>query len=249
VARVAALYDVHGNLPALRAVLADVRAAGADEIVVGGDVLPGPMPAECIAALLAAGLPTAFIRGNGDRLTLEEGAGIDTGLPSTVRDALRWTADRLDDDHRTVIRSWPATARMTVEGVGDVLFCHATPRDDSEIFTRETADARLRPALEGVDARTVVCGHTHMQFDRTVGGIRVVNAGSVGIPYGGAEACWLLLGPGIELRRTWYDVDAAAERIRASGYPMAEQLIADHLLHPKSEREMLDVFARVEMGR
>ena len=118
--------------------------------------------------------------------------------------------------------------RLHVRGLGDVLFCHGTPRSDVEIFTRLTAEERLFPAFEGVDAAVVVCGHTHMPFDRTVRGIRVVNAGSVGMPFGDPGAYWLLLGPDVSPRHQRYDLEAAAARIRASDYPQAEAFAAGH---------------------
>ena len=128
----------------------------------------------------------------------------------------------------------------------DVLFCHATPRSDTEIFTSLTPDDRLLPAFAGIDAALAVCGHTHMPFDRTVGGVRVVNAGSVGMPFGLPGADWLLLGPGVEPRHTDYDLEAAAARVRATAYPQAEEFAARSVLRPPSEDEALALFARAE---
>jgi len=99
----------------------------------------------------------------------------------------------------------------------------------------------------GVEARTVVCGHTHMQFDRRVGIVRVVNAGSVGMPFGNPGAYWLLLGPDVELRRTPYDYAAAADRIRSTAYPKAEEFAARNVLQPPSEQEILAAFSHSEL--
>jgi predicted phosphodiesterase len=129
-----------------------------------------------------------------------------------------------------------------------VLFCHATPRNDTEVFTRLTSEDRLIPVFEGRNAAVVVCGHTHMQFDRMIGTVRVVNAGSVGMPYGKPGAYWLLLGPDIHLRHTPYDLTQAAERIRATKYPQAQEFAEGNVLHPPSEAEVLDVFGRAELG-
>src|SRR5439155_23988438 len=118
---------------------------------------------------------------------------------------------------------------------GDVLFCHATPRNDVDVFTRLTPEERLLPIFAGAAANVVVCGHTHMQFDRTVGGVRVVNAGSVGMPYGEPGAYWLLLGPGIRLRHTSYDLEKAAARLRDTKYQQAEDFAATNVLRPPSE--------------
>jgi predicted phosphodiesterase len=241
--RVAALYDIHGNLPALEAVLLDVRAAGADEIVVGGDVVPGPMPRESLARLLDLDLPVHFIRGNGDREVI---APTDA-VPAAFHAAMRWNAEQLSPDDRRRLAGWPLTTRLEIAGVGAVLFCHATPRNDTDIFTRQTSDDRLRPIFATVDAALAVCGHTHMQFDRMLGAVRVVNAGSVGMPFGEPGAYWLLLGPQVELRRTGYDLEAAAARIRSTGYPQAEEFAARNVLQPPSEETMLAMFAPAEL--
>ena len=137
--------------------------------------------------------------------------------------------------------------RRKIPPLGQVLFCHATPRSDSEIFTRATPEETLRPVLDGSGAALVVCGHTHMQFDRKVGATRVVNAGSVGMPFGEPGAFWLLLGPEVELRRTSYNLEAAAQLVRASSYPLAEEFAARDILSPRSEKEMLELFARAEL--
>jgi putative phosphoesterase len=245
--RVAALYDIHGNLPALEAVVAEVRAARADLIVVGGDVLPGPMPVETLDYLLELDLLVRFIQGNGDRVVLAQMRGMEPGeVPEQFREGIRWNAKQLTAEHERVLASWPATLRLA--GLGDVLFCHATPRNDTDIFTRLTPEDRLVPIFQAVDAPLVVCGHTHMQFDRTIGGVRVVNAGSVGMPYGEPGAYWLLLSRGVELRRTVYDFEEAAQRIRATTYPAAEDFAANSILKPPPESQILEMLGKVEIS-
>jgi putative phosphoesterase len=246
--RIAALYDIHGNLPALDAVLAEVAREGVDLVVVGGDVVPGPMPGECLDRLLALELPVRFIRGNGERAVMDEAQGRDSGVPAPFREGVRWNAGQLTADHLAEIERWPETLRMEVPGIGDVLFCHATPRNDSEIFTRITPEERLVPVFADADAALVVCGHTHMQFDRTVGRTRVVNAGSVGMPFGAPGAYWILLGSGVELRHTHYDLEGAAAAVRATAYPGAEALAAGNIVEPPSEAAMLEAFAKAEVG-
>lgn len=245
--RVAAIYDIHGNLPALEVVLQDIRQADVDQIVVGGDVLPGPMARETIACLLDFDIPVRFIRGNGDREIVAQLTGTDTGtVPKEFRDIIRWVAQQLQPEHERLLASWPETLRLDV-GSGDVLFCHATPRSDTEIFTCRTPADRLVSIFEGHNAGTVVCGHTHMQFDRMIGTVRVVNAGSVGMPFGQPGAYWLLLAPEVQLRRTHYDLVRAAARIRATDYPQAEAFATHYVLQPPSAAEMLEVFERAEL--
>ncbi len=238
--RVAALYDIHGNAPALDAVLDDVRRSRVDRIVVGGDVLPGPLPHEALDALAHVGVPIDYIMGNGDREVLAHLRGTGSLLPDSFRHLIAWTAKQLRPADVERISSWPATLRLTIDGLGEVLFCHATPRNDVEIFTLLTADEIVIPMLADAGAPIVVCGHTHMQFDRRFGSTRVVNAGSVGMPFGEPGAYWLLLGPDVELRRTLYDFDAAARAIEASDYPQAKEFAAMNVLSPTPEAVMLE---------
>jgi diadenosine tetraphosphatase ApaH/serine/threonine PP2A family protein phosphatase len=226
---VAALYDVHGNLPALEAVLAEVDA---DAILAGGDVVLGPMPRETLALLRDRG--AAFIRGNTDRAV---GGGVPEDDPWLER--VHWVREQLQEEDLDFLRTLPHPLSLAVDGLGQVLFCHGSPRSDEEILTAATSPKRLDPILDGVQERVVVCGHTHVQFDRLVGDRRLVNAGSVGMPYEGETgiACWALLGPDVELRRTRYDAEAAAERIRASGMPGADEFAREYVLQPASAKE------------
>jgi putative phosphoesterase len=246
--KVAALYDIHGNLPALEAVLQDIRREGVDQIVVGGDVVPGPMSRETLALLLDLDFPTQFIQGNCEHEVLSQMAGIETGnLPVQFRESFRWVAQQIPPEYERRMAEWPLTLSLDITGIGAALFCHATPRNNTEVFTRLTPEDRLLPVFENVDAALVVCGHTHMQFDRRIGAIRVVNAGSVGAPYGVPGAYWLLLGPDVQLRYTSYNVKLAAERIRQTSYPNADHCADNQVLHPLSEAEWLDIITRMEL--
>src|SRR4051794_8771707 len=133
-ARVAGLYDIHGNLPALEAVLEEVDA---DLVVVGGDVGPGPMVGEALDRLAALDVPVRWVMGNGDREMLE-GAG---GLAPAQLTA--WTAQRLSDDQRRLLASFEPTVEVDVDGLGAVLFCHGSPHSDTEIITQITPPERL----------------------------------------------------------------------------------------------------------
>lgn len=219
--RIAAIYDVHGNLPALDAVLDEVRRESVDGIVAGGDVLSGPMQAECIERLRTFTVQVHFVAGNCEREVIAARHGRENGsLPPFALEMLRWSARRLSLDHEQWIASWPRTLTLQMPSLGKVLFCHATPRDDNEIFTARTEETLLRPIFDAAHVDLVVCGHTHMQFDRTIGTTRVVNAGSVGMPFGRTGADWLLLGPGIELRHAVYD-QAAGPAYRSDWLPQS----------------------------
>lgn len=245
--RVAALYDVHGNLPALEAVLADVRAAEVDHVVVGGDVAPGPMVRESLDLLLTLEIPTSFIRGNSEVAVLAVMRGDPTEpLPAAALAMVRAAATELEP-YRDTVAAWPMTRRLDVDGLGRVLFCHGTTRHDNEIFTRFTAEEKLAPLFRDLGVDLVVCGHTHMQFDRFVAGVRVVNAGSVGMRFGGTGADWLLLGPHVELRHTRYDLAAAAARMLRTSFPGVREFVERHVVDSPSEAAMLDVYGRAEL--
>ena len=255
--RVAALCDIHANLPALDAVLEEVRAAQVDLIVFGGDVLPGPMPRETRSRILKLDTPSKFIHGTGELGVLAQLKAPDPSavtywgttsgaiLPEPLREIPRWTARQVAPDFTHVLASWPKTVRVEVPGLGEILFCHGTPTSETDAFTRLTPEDVLLPVFDGLGGSVVVCGHTHMQFDRMIGTTRVVNAGSVGMPFGRTGADWLLLlGPDVELHNTPYDLAQAGERIRETGYPQANEL-ATSLLQPPSESQMLELFTRI----
>lgn len=246
--RIAALYDIHGNVPALDAVLAEVEREGVDVVVWGGDVAAGPMPVATLERMRAVGGPC--VMGNGDRQMVED---FDAGrTPSDSDDEMMrtmlWAVSRIDRSDRDFLAAFAPTVSLDVDGLGPTLFCHGSPRGDEERITRATPDERLAPMLEGVDERVIVCGHTHQQFDLRCGEQRVLNAGSIGMPYEGtAAAFWLLLGPDAELRRTEYDVPAAVETMRASGMPDVDRvLLQESLIEPADPDWVTNYF---ETGR
>lgn len=245
---IAALYDIHGNLPALEAVLEEIRQLQVDQILIGGDVLPGPMPHETLRCLQDLDLPVSFIYGNGEVAVLEQLAGKDpTAVPEPYRPIIRWNAQQLDSKQEQFLASWPKTIRVEVPRLGGVLFCHATPRHENELFTQLTPERCLLPVFSALDVSVVVCGHTHMQFDRMVGKTRIINAGSVGMPFGEPGAYWIALGPDVQFRRTSYDLASAAQRIRNTDYPQAEDFATGNVLQPPSEAKMLELFTRAEL--
>ena len=219
---------MHGNPAALEAVLAE---AGDAQLVLGGDLAAGPVPAETLDRIME--LDALVIRGNADRELLgDETAGL----------LDEWVRGQLEDRHHDYIAGLPETVELDVEVVGRVLFCHGSPRSDEEPILETTPDQWLHEMVAGIEAQVVVCGHTHIQFDRVVEGIRVVNAGSVGLPYGAPGAHWLALGPGVEHRRTAYDNESFADRVAASDWPKAARFAEENIRNVPSEEEALEFF-------
>ena len=244
--RVAALYDIHGMLDALDAVLVDVRGENVDVVLVGGDAVGGPQPAETLERLRELGSWVRWIRGNADRALLEGPGPYDAGQ----EDVLAWTAERLTEADRTFLGTLPERDLLDVDGLGRVLFCHATPASDLSLVTAGTSDERMGEIVAGIDADVVVAGHTHMQLDRVVDGVRWVNAGSVGMPYEGEVAAfWALLGPEVSLRKSFFDVEAAAAAILASGWPEAEEFVAENLTQPVPRDETIAYYERIAAER
>ncbi len=219
-AKILALYDIHGNIDALRAVLSDPRASRPDIVVVGGDTVPGPWAREVFERLEAIEAPVTWVRGNGEREVAEAAQAAEVaGRPAaadTAASTAALSAAEIGAERARRLGGLPLT--IEVEGV---LFCHASPRRDDEVLTRFSPPERWAEALSGVSARVVVGGHTHQQDDRRVGVTRFVNAGSVGMPYeGDGAARWLWIEDGVpELRSTPYDARGAGERMLAAGWP------------------------------
>jgi predicted phosphodiesterase len=237
--RVAALYDVHGNLPALEAVLGELAQEAPDAIVFGGDIIAGPMPRETLERATSLGKQAHLIRGNADRIALE----FRRGLRSEGEGLGDWVGKQLTDAEAEFLENLPLTVTLDVDGLGPTCFCHATPRDDEEVFTERDADEVVSEMLAGTEETTIVCGHTHMQVDRRVGPWRVINAGSVGLPYDATGAHWALLGPDAELRRTEYDRKDATRLFREIvGSRSGESSVIDNLLLPAPREKALDFY-------
>jgi putative phosphoesterase len=227
--RVAAISDVHGNLPALEAVLAELETLSPDAIVFCGDVAAGPLPRETCDALMALD-GARFVSGNADRDMVE-------GSPDN------WDTAQLEPRHRDFLASFEPTVSLEIDGLGRALFCHATPDSDMTFITAITPEERLASIVEGAGADLVLCGHVHVQYDRRAGRTRVVNVGSVGLPYEGRPgAYWALLGPDVELRRTEYDLDAAIPRLRAGGHPELDEWLRESLVEPTPPEEVTRYF-------
>jgi putative phosphoesterase len=238
--RIAVLSDVHGNLPALEAVLGEVEGEGFDLVVSGGDVVAGPMPRECLERLAALGDRIRWVMGNADREVID---AFDGRLAEDPEDPVavvaHFAAAGLDRAHRDLLASFAPT----VEVGGRVLVCHGTPRSDTAIVTPRVDPGRLAEIVAGVRAPVVVGGHVHLQFLQRSGATLWANAGSVGMPYEGAPgAYWLALtSEAPDLRRTLYDVAAAEGALRATGYRDVAD-VAAAIAGAVSREEAMDAF-------
>jgi predicted phosphodiesterase len=227
--RVAALADVHGNAPALEAVLADVAAECVDLIVFCGDLTWGPLPNETLAVVRAIETPVRFVRGNADRMV---------GVEMNHRGD--WMADQHDAGATEFVNGFEPYVVSEVDGLGATRFVHGSPRSDEECVTPRTPPERVQEFMAGVPERVVVTAHVHVSYDRQVGGIRLIGPGSVGRPYEGMRgARWALLGPEVELRKTAYDHDRTADLYRSSGIPNLERDL-QMLLEPMSRDESIE---------
>jgi predicted phosphodiesterase len=216
------LSDVHGNAVALAAVLEELETVAPDLVVFGGDLTWGPLPQETLALVGDMRTPALFVRGNAERALAELAGGRESTTPRE-----RWMLEVHTGDQLAFLAGFAETVSVDVEGLGPVRFCHGSPRSDEELITFATPEPRMRALMRGVHERVLVSAHTHLQFDREVGGVRSINAGSVGMPYvdGPPGAYWALLGPDVELRRTDYDLDEASRRYRATDDPLAEEMV------------------------
>lgn len=243
---VAVLSDIHGVMPALEAVLAEPDVRDADAVVLTGDMFTGPQPARTFDVLAALGERAHWVKGNCERDLVAVSRGEPSAAPPGGTPFGPWVVAQLDDEKLARLDSLPATLTLDVGGFGEVLFCHATPRDDEEMVFVDSDLPRWAEVLAGVaaDVGTIVCGHTHMPFTRLVDRRTIVNAGSVGMPYGTTGAQWALLAGGVvQLRRTEFDRAAACRAIVAdSTYPDIEWWTDYFVRDPMSDSEALTSF-------
>jgi putative phosphoesterase len=236
---VVVLADIHGVLPALEAVLAEPDVAAAESIVLAGDIASGPQPVETLDLLVSLGKRAVWVRGNADRELVAMARGEFEGAPPDP--VSPWAAAQLRPDQVELLDNLPTSVSL-----GDTLFCHATPRDDEEMVLVDSPISRWATVLSGVpeEIRTIVCGHTHMPFARQVDRRLVVNAGSVGMPYGAPGASWALLDAGgVQLRRTYFDTAQAADNLaKQSAYPQIEAWSDEYLRTNYSDTEALEAF-------
>lgn len=231
--RIAAIYDIHGNYSALEAVLEEVRKTNVDKVVVGGDLAWGPEPRQVMDLLMNYKDEFIFIRGNADREVAYR-HGKEQGLDDFVADLNHWCANQLTEEQKNFLKNLPENRVLNTDGLGEVLFVHGSPRSDEEAIRINTPEEEIRPMIENVPQDIIVCGHTHIQFDRIIDGKRIINAGSIGLQSRANGACWALFGPQVELKVTPYDTKEASERIIKSNSPYKKEF-ADHYLNPPYE--------------
>ena len=234
--RVALLADVHGNAPALAAVLREVEDEDVDLLVHAGDLTWGSLVEETLALVHAYDGRAAFVRGNADRAVLE----LADGTPrddKTERDD--WMTDHHDAEAVGFLRTFAEDVVVEVGGLGGVRICHGSPRGDTECVTSKTPEERVREFMTGVAEQIVATAHTHVQFDRHVACVRSLNPGSVGLPYEGRPgAYWALLGPDVELRRTAYDVAETIAAYRETDDPAVGRMV-EMLEQPPTPAEVI----------
>jgi predicted phosphodiesterase len=233
----------------LEAVLAELAGEEVDAVLIGGDAVAGPQPAETLALLGDLELSTHWIRGNGERALGPDAADAVMG-GQEAEAALRFTASQLSEDDQRFLVQLPETLRLDLDGLGETLFCHASPRNDLDIITPRTPDSRFGTLLEGVAEGVVVAGHTHMQDDRTVEDVRWINPGSVGMPYEGEVAAfWAILGPEVELRRTSFDAERSAKAVLATGWPESQAFVQENVRAAVSREEVIPLFEQIAAER
>lgn len=237
--QVAVLSDIHGVLPVLEAILAEPDVIAADKIVITGDHVAGPQPAEVLDRLTALGDRVVLVRGNADREVVDLAAD---PRPDAIAVSL-WASTQLDHDQLELLAGLPHPVILPVAGFGDVVFCHGTPRDDDEVVLVDSPVERWAAVFSELpdQVRTVVCGHTHMPYVRLVDRRTVINPGSVGMPYGTIGGAWVLLRDGqVSLRRTATDAAAVIDRVvRESTFPDVAAWAEDYLTGSISDLEAL----------
>jgi predicted phosphodiesterase len=234
VSRLVVIGDVHGNTVAFAAVLEEIRADPPDLVVVNGDLSWGAEP-EATLAIADELADVLLVRGNAESALLR--LAHDESDPTETE---AWMLEQHSRARVAQIEAYAGAVAVEVEGVGRVSICHGSPRGDQELVTPGTPDERMQALLAGAKVDVLVTAHVHLQFERKVLGITSMNAGSIGLQYGGTPAAyWAEIGPEILLRRTAYDVDEAERRVRSSGIPAADRIVQT-LREPPSAEEVIE---------
>ncbi|OPX19311.1 MAG: hypothetical protein BZ151_09925 [Desulfobacca sp. 4484_104] len=225
--RLAIISDLHGNLPALEAVLADIQKQGIAEIYHLGDLVGyNPFPNETVGLVRERGL--TGLTGNYDRAVSDSGPeAIATYLNPKISpmalDIYHWTLAEVTADTRAYLAALPEQLTLKVDN-WQILLTHGSPRHIREYVRPHLADKTLKEILTGVKAQIVLTGHTHIPLVRNLNGQWLINPGSVGFPKDGdprASYAILELGQtlGITIQRVAYDLERTAQAIVARGLP------------------------------
>ena len=222
--------------------LEEVEQEQPDHVVFCGDLTWGALPQETLALVRALTIPARFVSGNADRALTE----LADGRFEHPTDRERWMLAQHDDEDLAFVAEFESTVSIDVEGLGATCLCHGSPRSDEECVTERTPVERVREFMADREERAVVTAHVHLQYDRSVDGIRSVGPGSVGLPYGDQPgyAYWALLGPDVELRRTPYDLETAVGLMRATDDPRAEAIV-ELMLNPTPREEVIEEVERL----
>jgi predicted phosphodiesterase len=231
--RIALLADIHGNLPALDAVLDEVERENVDQILCLGDVAVGPQPTDTLARIRALGCPV--LMGNWDAWFLDGFPSLPDDLGRKLVEIGAWWAGQLGPDERSYMRTFQQVLELDLGTATTLAAFHGSPRSFEEGIYATTPDEEVEEMLDGIKAPLLVCGHTHFQLVRRLGESLVVNPGSVGLAFR-RDGEIMRIAPraeyglitvdsdqlAVELRRTVFDVDSLAATMLASGMPHAE---------------------------
>ncbi|MCH5585318.1 metallophosphatase family protein [Shimazuella sp. AN120528] len=246
--KIAVLYDIHGNLPALHAVLEELKSIKPDVLFIGGDIVSGPMPLQTLETLRNFPGNVQMIRGNGEREVVEVSEGKTIPFLSEKGvEKQKWVGEQLTPSDRQFLVELPETMVLEVKGLGEILFCHATPQSDEEIFTPLTPDELVETMFHTVEQPLIFCGHTHLPFVRKIGDKQIINPGSVGMPFTGAPgAYWALIDEnGFELKYTAYDLEEASKAILKSGDPQAEEFVENYIRNTMQEEQAINMIEKL----
>ncbi|MDC7123936.1 MAG: metallophosphoesterase family protein [Spirochaetales bacterium] len=245
--KIAAIYDLHANYAAIEAVLKEIEHIGVDLLLIGGDVISGPLPNESLDLLKRSGLPSEYILGNAESDVLNNLSGQKiNGLSARADEEAIWLTNVLSKENIECISNWQQRVSVESCNMGQILFCHGSPRSNQEVFTPSTTNTRLTEIFKNTAESIVVCGHTHMQFELKLDNLQIVNAGSVGMPFGEMDACWLLIDEKFNFMHTKYDVNKASYLVKNSDYPYAESFIENNIVTTPEILDMLKIFDQIE---
>lgn len=247
--KIACLFDIHGNWPALHWVLTELSQLNIDQIIVGGDIVSGPMPKETMETLFQIKDKIIWIGGNGDDdvLAALSNQPFNKNLSEYGRIVSMWVAHKLGPEFEIFLKGLPIRYNLFTAEYGRMCFCHATPESKEEIFTPATNEAIMKELFKRIDYDIVICGHTHIQFERVVNSVRILNAGSVGMPFSGHHgADWILItSEGIAFKNTQYDNLKAREILARTNYPNITNFIDQNIIHTHDQAQMINYLEKL----